>query len=78
MKTAILVPDDLFERAAKFAEREKISRSTLFSKALEDYLDRHESDSITENLNAVYRSRASSIDPVLYRTALASLPQEDW
>lgn len=78
MKTAISVRDSLFERAEKFAEREKISRSTLFSNAIEEYLDRREPDAITENLNAVYATEDSSVDPVLMKMALLSLPREEW
>ena len=78
MKTAISVRDPLFERAEKFAKQVKISRSQLFSEAVEEYLDKRESDDLAANLNEVYSTEDSSVDPVLFRMALLSLPKEEW
>ncbi len=78
MKTAISVRDSLFIRAEKFAKREKITRSQLFSDAVEEYLDKLEAEDITANLNEVYSEEDSSIDPVMFKMALVSLPKEEW
>lgn len=78
MKTAISVQDTLFKRAEKFAKRERMSRSRLFSEAVEEYLDKHEAEDITANLNEVYSKVDSSVDPVIFKMALMSLPKEDW
>jgi metal-responsive CopG/Arc/MetJ family transcriptional regulator len=78
MKTAISVRDNLFQRAEKFARRKRISRSQLFSTAVEEYLDRLDDEDITANLNAVYEKEDSSVDPVLLKMALMSLPKEEW
>lgn len=78
MKTAISVRDNLFKRAEKFSKREKISRSQLFSNAVEEYLDKRESEDITANLNAIYSKEDSSIDPVVFKMALMSLPKDEW
>ena len=78
MKTAISVQDKLFERAEKFAKRIKISRSRLFSEAIEEYLDRREAEDITANLNAVYSKEDSTVDPVAFEMAIMSLPKDDW
>ena len=65
MKTAISVRDPLFQRAEKFAKREKISRSQLFSNALEEYLDTREvdEDDIIARINAVCAEVDTSVDP---------------
>jgi metal-responsive CopG/Arc/MetJ family transcriptional regulator len=54
MKTAISLSNSLFEKAEKTARYMGINRSRLFAIALEDYIDRHNGDTITKKLNAVY------------------------
>lgn len=78
MKTAISVRDNLFQRVEKFSKEKKISRSQLFSEAVEEYLEKRENDDITANLNSVYSTEDSSVDPVLFKMALMSLPKEEW
>ncbi|MBW2720031.1 MAG: ribbon-helix-helix protein, CopG family [Deltaproteobacteria bacterium] len=38
MKTAVSVPNEVFERAERLAKRLKVSRSELYSRALREYL----------------------------------------
>jgi metal-responsive CopG/Arc/MetJ family transcriptional regulator len=78
MKTAISVDTRLFERAEKYAKEKKVSRSKLFSDAIREFLDNRETESLKENLNRVYSKEDSSIDPVLFKMALLSLPNEEW
>jgi hypothetical protein len=40
MKTAISIPDDLFEEVERFSRRLKVSRSRLFTEAAREYLAR--------------------------------------
>jgi metal-responsive CopG/Arc/MetJ family transcriptional regulator len=54
MKTAISLPDTLFEKAEKTAHYMGIKRSRLFVIALEDYIARHNGEMITKKLNDVY------------------------
>jgi predicted transcriptional regulator len=53
MKTAISVPDDVFDRAESVAKRLKISRSELYSRALREFLDAHSPDRVTAAWDAV-------------------------
>ncbi len=53
MKTAISIPDDIFEEAERLARRTKRSRSQLFSDAVKEYLARHTTDDVTEAMNRV-------------------------
>lgn len=78
MKTAVSISDSLYVRGEKFAKKKKLSRSRLYSEALEDYLDRHEKSKITEQINRVCEKVDTSIDPVLFRMALLSLPKDEW
>jgi len=54
MKTAISLPDTLYEDAEKTAKSMGISRSQLFAKALEEFLNHHKKESITEKYNEIY------------------------
>ena len=53
MKTAISVPDDVFEAAERQARRMRMTRSQLYSEALSEYLARHGSDEVTDAMNDV-------------------------
>jgi len=53
MKTAVSIPDDVFQKAERLARRMKKSRSELFSNALAEYVARHAPDHVTERMNQV-------------------------
>lgn len=53
MKTAISLPDELYEAVERLVERMNTSRSQLYRAALEEYLARHEPDQIRESLDAI-------------------------
>lgn len=77
MKTAISLPDKLFERAEQVAARLGISRSELYAQALQTFIVKHEQESITEALNAVYAEQPSTLEPDVWHMQAASL-KEDW
>jgi metal-responsive CopG/Arc/MetJ family transcriptional regulator len=52
MKTAISLPDEVFEQAEQVAKRLKLSRSELYSRALAEYLARHTDSSVTAAIDA--------------------------
>jgi metal-responsive CopG/Arc/MetJ family transcriptional regulator len=54
MKTAVSIPDKLFQSAERTAKKLGIPRSQLFAKALEEFISNHEKDRITEKLNELY------------------------
>ena len=78
MKTAISIPDPLFQVGEKLAKQLKISRSELYARALAYFAKEHGDDNITSALNEVYQDEDSSVDPVLWGMASASLPKEEW
>jgi len=51
MKTAISLPDETFERVDKRAASLHLSRSEFFARAAEQYLDRLESSSVTDEID---------------------------
>lgn len=80
MKTAVSIPNELFESAEGFARRLGITRSELYAKALRDYLREHGSEGITDLLDEVYGEggEAAGLDPVVARLQGRSLPQDGW
>lgn len=54
MKTAISVPDSIFKSAERLASRLRMSRSELYCKALQAFLEEHRDDLITSRLNEIY------------------------
>jgi metal-responsive CopG/Arc/MetJ family transcriptional regulator len=62
MKTAISMPDPLFERAEAYAQAQSLNRSELYARALEEFLERHAHDAITAQLNALYGEEDSSLN----------------
>ena len=78
MKTAISIPDDVFSRAEKFAHLRKVTRSALFTVAVDEYIQHHRDDDVTRKLDEVYANEDSSLDPVFARLQALSLPKEDW
>ena len=78
MKTAISIPDPLFDAAEDVAGRLGVSRSQLYATALAEYVVKHRYDEVTEALNRVYATHDSTLDPVLAAMQFMSLPKEDW
>jgi len=78
MKTAVSIPDAVFRMADRFARQRKLSRSALFTQALEDFLALRRSDDVTERLNRVYAASDSTIDQALRTIQSRSIPKERW
>jgi metal-responsive CopG/Arc/MetJ family transcriptional regulator len=51
VKTAISLSDDTFQRVDRAAKRLGLSRSELFARAAESWLDSVEEDDVTEAIN---------------------------
>ena len=54
MKTAVSLPDDLFEKVEQLAEELHLSRSRIFTEAVRDYIDRRRDLKIFRALNRAY------------------------
>jgi metal-responsive CopG/Arc/MetJ family transcriptional regulator len=78
MKTAISLPDDLFQSAELLAEKLGVSRSQLFATAVAEFLAKHQGRKITDQLNAVYADQSSRLDPGLTALQARSLPSDPW
>jgi predicted transcriptional regulator len=80
MKTAISVPDDVFEAAERLARRLGKSRSELYSTAIASYLERHRQHGVTERLNEVYGpgKEQADVDGVLATLQSLTVAEEEW
>jgi len=79
VKTAISLPDELFVRADRVAKQSNLSRSELYARALERFLDDIEGEDITRKLDDVYRTAPSRLDPVVESLQWTSLePDDGW
>ena len=78
MKTAISIPNNIFERAESLARRLKVSRSELYTEAVKDYLEKNQIEDVTTKLNEVYEKTPSSLDKNLLNAQTATLPKEEW
>lgn len=78
MKTAISIPNNVFEQAESLARKLKISRSELFTEAVKVYLRENHTEDVTTKLNEVYENAASNLDESLLKAQTAKLPKEKW
>ena len=77
MKTAISIPDQVFQAAEGLAQRLGMSRSQLYSKAILEFTKSHKNQNITEKLNSIY-SDETEFDKELHEMQLRSIPKENW
>lgn len=78
MKTAISIPNDIFEQAESLARKMEVSRSELYTEAIRIYLKENHIEDVTAKLDEVYKDTNSSLDKGLLNAQTASLPKEEW
>lgn len=78
MKTAISLPDELFEAADALARKLGLTRSRLIAEALADYVAKHRTSRVTERLDAVYATEAAAVPEPLRRAQKKVLRKSEW
>lgn len=78
MKTAISIPDEVFEAADRAAKKLGVSRSELYATAVHEFVERHRIEDVTTKLNEVYSSSTSDLDESLHQMQGQVLAKEDW
>ncbi len=78
MKTAVSIPDPVFEKAERLARRMKKSRSEIYARALSEYVSRHAPDAITEAMDQVCAELGSDRDPFVSAAARRVLARTEW
>lgn len=80
MKTAVSIPDAVFDAAERLASRLGISRSELYQRALRSFLESKSHAIIRESLDAIYTESLgdSKLDAAVEFAQEMSLPKDDW
>ena len=78
MKTAVSIPDEVFEQADRLAKQLKTSRSHLYSRALKEFLSRHAPDEVTDAMNRVVDEVGAEPREVRTRAARRLLSKVEW
>ena len=78
MKTAISIPDEVFEEAERLAIELQTSRSQLYSRALQEFVARHAPDRVTEAMNRVIDEVGGEIDEFSREASRQVLKRVEW
>jgi metal-responsive CopG/Arc/MetJ family transcriptional regulator len=61
MKTAISIPDPLFEKAEELAHRLRVSRSELYANAIRAFVEKHDEATKRRLLDEIYAQESSAL-----------------
>ncbi len=75
MKTAVSIPDNVFEEAEITAQQLGLARSQLYTRAISEFIEHHNKNRITEKLNLIYTN--SKDDSELGIHAIRKATQHD-
>lgn len=78
MKTAVSIPDEIYERAEQLAKRAGRSRSDLYSTALKEYIERHAPEDVTDAMNRVCDAIGQERDGFVTVVARRVLERTEW
>lgn len=78
MKTAVSIPDDIFEQAEALARGAKRSRSDVYARALREYVARHAPDRVTAAMDRVLDEVDQPRDKFTTRAARRTLERGEW
>jgi metal-responsive CopG/Arc/MetJ family transcriptional regulator len=78
MKTAVSIPDDVFQEAERLVSELKISRSQVYSRALREFVARHAPDHVTDAMNRVVDAVGPETDPFSQEASRRVLEGVEW
>ena len=78
MKTAVSIPDDVFQKAERLARRGRKSRSEVFSAALKEYVARHAPDEVTDAMDRVCAAVNDQSDAFVSAASRRVLEKTEW
>jgi len=78
MKTAISLPDAIFDEAERVARRLKKTRSQLYREAVTEYLARRDPDAVTEAMDRVADQVQTHPEAWLSEAARHLLERSEW
>ena len=78
MKTAVSIPDEVFQRVERFARRSGRSRSEVFSAAVQEYVARHAPDEVTDAMDRVCAEVSDQPDAFVRAAGRRVLERTEW
>lgn len=78
MKTAVSIPDHVFEDAERLVTELKTTRSQLYSRALQEFVARHAPDRLTEAMNRVLDEVGTEVDEFTKEASRQVLERVEW
>lgn len=78
MKTAVSIPDRLFQQAEKLARRLGKSRSQVYREALAEYVARREPNAVTVALDEVVEELGGDVDGWVAKAGRSALERSEW
>lgn len=78
MKTAVSIPDEIFEEAEDLVAKYHTSRSELYSRALKEFVARHAADRLTEAMNRAVDRVGEDVDESSRGAARRVLEKVEW
>ena len=78
MKTAISVPDDVFELSERLAKKLKVSRSRIFAMGVKKLAEEHDDEALINRINAVCDEVDTSLDPAIRQYQSRNLRVKKW
>jgi len=78
MKTAVSIPDEVFEKVERLARRAGRSRSEVFSAALAEYVARHAPDEVTDAMDRVIAEVGNQQDAFVSAAGHQVLENTEW
>lgn len=78
MKTSISIPDELFESAERLIAKLKISRRRLYSRAISEFVARHDEDVVTQQMDQALREMEAPDEEFSKEASRQVLRREEW
>jgi metal-responsive CopG/Arc/MetJ family transcriptional regulator len=78
MKTAVSIPDEVFEKVERLARRAGRSRSEVFAAALAEYVARHAPDEVTEAMDRFCADTGDQEDGFVSAAGRRILENTEW
>ncbi|MFP3090462.1 hypothetical protein LQZ21_09070 [Treponema sp. TIM-1] len=78
MKTAISIDDEVYRAAEHTAAQLGLTRSSLYSLAVAEYIRNHNTDILLQRLNEVYGGGNSTLDEDVQEAQFRLFSGEDW
>jgi hypothetical protein len=78
MKTAVSIPDPVFDAAERLARRLRTSRSRLYARALAEFIARNDPDQVTRSYDRVMDAVGEDVDGFVGAASSRRLRQVEW